>query len=63
MKMLFTADPEFDQRRAYLDELLSLPHLWPEQVAMVRSLADEKGVRVVICDKELGYGDWRQREQ
>ena len=46
---------EFDQRRAWLDELLRLPHLWPEQVAMVRSLAEELGVAVEIFDRAL---DW-----
>lgn len=46
---------EFDQRRAYLDELLSRPHLWPGQVAQAQGLAEELGVRIVIVDKAA---DW-----
>lgn len=49
---------EFDQRRAHLDELLSRPHLWPGQVALVRSLAEELGVQVVIVDRVLDW-DWK----
>lgn len=56
---------EFDQRRAYLDELLSLPHLWPAQVAQVQGLAAELGIEVVIYDKQADWNyeinDWRRR--
>lgn len=31
-----------------MEELLALPHLWPEQVAQVRALAAELGVEVVL---------------
>lgn len=48
---------EFDQRRAWLDELLAKRHLWPSQVAMVRVLAEELGVEVVIVDRTLDW-DW-----
>lgn len=52
-----------DQRRAWLDELLRLPHLWPSQVAVVKMLAEELGVKVVIMDKPLSWdgGEWKQR--
>ena len=46
---------EFDQRRAWLDELLSLPHLWPWQVLQVQALAEELGVPVRIFDRTM---DW-----
>ena len=48
---------EFDQRRAWLDELLRLPHLWPWQVVQVMALAEELGVQVVIVDRVLDW-DW-----
>lgn len=38
----------FEPRRVWLEELLALPHLWPEQVAQVRALAAELGVEVVL---------------
>jgi len=52
---------EFDARRAWLDELLSLRHLWPHQVAVVRMLAEELGVMVAIYGKPLNGGDWQVR--
>jgi len=54
---------QLDQRRVWLDELLALRHLWPSQVAVVRLLAEELGVKVAIYDKPLNGGDWRQREE
>lgn len=50
----------FDPRRVWLEELLALPHLWPEQVAQVRVLAAECGVEVVFLryglnEPELGW--------
>lgn len=48
-------EAQFNPRRVWFDELLALPHLWPEQVAMVRSLAEELGVAVEIFDRAL---DW-----
>lgn len=39
---------QFDQRRAWLDQLMSLPHLWPGQVEAVRVLAAELGINVRI---------------
>ena len=56
-------DVGFDQRRAWLDELLALRHLWPWQVAIVQALAEELGQPVVIYDKPLHGGDWRQRQE
>ena len=56
-------DAQFNQRRAYLDELLSKRHLWPEQVAVVRMLAEELAVEVVIADKPLNGGEWRRRQE
>jgi hypothetical protein len=52
---------DFDQRQAWLDELLSQPHLWPDQVVQVQALAEELGVEVVIVDKPLVGGDWKRR--
>ena len=56
---------EFDQRRAWLDELLSRKHLWPEQVALVQALAEEMGVQVVIVDRALDWNwetsTWQER--
>lgn len=54
-----------DQRRAWLDELLAKRHLWPGQVALVQTLADELGVPVVIMDKPLSWdgGEWKQRQE
>jgi hypothetical protein len=54
---------DFDQRRAWLDELLRLPHLWPWQVVQVQALAEELGVQVVIWDKALSWngGEWKRR--
>ena len=43
----------FEPRRVWLEELLALPHLWPEQVAQVRALAAEVGVEVVLWRYEL----------
>ena len=54
---------EFDARRAWLDELLSLRHLWPWQVLQVLALAEELGVAVVIADKPLNGGEWRRRQE
>lgn len=56
---------EFDQRRAYLNELFAMPHLWPWQVATVQALAEELGVPVVIVDKPLSWngGDWKVRQE
>lgn len=54
---------EFDQRRAHLDELLSRPHLWPGQVALVRSLAEELGVEVRFFEMALNapQRQWNER--
>ena len=56
---------EFDQRRAYLEELLSRPHLWPAQVAQVVALAEELGIEVVIYDRTIDWNyainDWQRR--
>ena len=58
---------DFDQRRAWLDELLSLPHLWPWQVVQVQALAEELGVEVVIYDRAADWNyqinEWRQRQE
>lgn len=51
----------FDPRRAMLDELLARRHLWPAQVAVVKMLAEELGVEVIIVDKPLNGGDWKRR--
>jgi len=60
-------ESEFDARRAWLDELLSLAHLWPWQVAQVMALAEELGVAVVIADKQVDWNyqinDWRVRQE
>jgi hypothetical protein len=55
----------FDQRRAWLDELLAKPHLWPSQVAVLKLLAAELGVEVHIYDLELSWngGRWRRRTE
>lgn len=52
-----------DIRRVWLEELLSKPHLFPEQVALVQSLAEELGVDVRIVDKRLSWngGEWQVR--
>ena len=59
-------DVGFDQRRAWFDELLRLPHLWPWQVVQVMALAEELGVTVAIMDKKADWNyainDWRLRE-
>lgn len=53
----------FDQRRAWLDELLAKPHLWPSQVAIARILAEELGVKLIIWDRDLNAPEkgWQQR--
>jgi len=60
-------ESEFNARRAWLDELLSLQHLWPWQVAQVLALAEELGVRVQIYDKMADWNyqinEWRQRQE
>ena len=48
-----SSSTEFDQRRAWLDELLAKRHLWPAQVLQAKALAEELGVRVVIVDRAL----------
>lgn len=55
-------DVEFNQRRAWLDELLSLQHLWPAQVAVVKMLAQEMGVEVRFYRLELNEPakGWRE---
>jgi hypothetical protein len=52
---------EFDQRRAFLEDLLSRRHLWPWQVTQVAALAEELGIEVVIYDKPLVGGEWKVR--
>lgn len=56
---------EFDQRRAWLDELLRLPHLWPWQVVQVQALAAELNVPVRIYDRALDWNwetsTWQER--
>jgi len=60
-------ESEFNARRAWLDELLSLAHLWPWQVVQVLALAEELGVRVRIYDKMADWNyqinEWRQRQE
>lgn len=58
-------ETQFDQRRAWLDELLAKPHLYPEQIALVRSLAEELDISVVIIDKRLSWngGQWQVRQE
>lgn len=67
MAMMTSSFTEFDQRRAWLDELLARRHLWPEQVAMVRSLAEELGVQVVIYDRLMDWNwsisQWMARQE
>jgi len=60
-----TPSPEqsFDPRRAWLEDLLTLPHLWPEQVATVRRLADTLGIKIVIYERSLTSDNWRQRPE
>lgn len=57
---------QFDQRRAWLDELMGLRHLWPWQVAQVLALAEELGVEVVIYDRPVDWnwetGRWTRRD-
>ena len=45
-RVLCMTETHFDQRRAWLDELMARPHLWPAQVEIVRRLAEELGVEV-----------------
>lgn len=54
---------DFDQRRAWLDELLALPHLWPGQVETVRALAAELGVQVHVWRCELTMDAVWQKER
>lgn len=44
---------QLDQRRAWLDELLALRHLWPAQVAVAKMLAEELGVEIKIWRLDL----------
>lgn len=55
-------DERFDQRRAWLDELLAKRHLWPNQVAIVRILAEELGVEIRIFEMDLNApaDGWRE---
>lgn len=59
------AGSEFDARRAWFEELLALPHLWPWQVAQVQALAEELGVTVTIWDRRVDWNyqinAWRPR--
>lgn len=50
-----------DPRRAWLDDMLARPHLWPHLELQVQALAQELGVEVVIVDKPLNGGDWKPR--
>jgi selenocysteine lyase/cysteine desulfurase len=60
-------ETQFDQRRAWLDELLAKRHLWPSQVAVLRMLAQELGVEVTIWDKKADWNyqinEWRRRQE
>lgn len=58
-------ETQFDQRRAWLDELLAKRHLWPSQVAVLRVLAQELGVEVKIFRLELNAPaeGWREVSQ
>lgn len=55
-------ETQFDQRRAWLDELLAKRHLWPSQVAVLRVLAEELGVEVKVFRLELNAPakGWRE---
>ena len=55
-------EEQFDQRRAWLDELLAKAHLWPAQVAVVKMLAQEMGVEVRFYRLELNEPakGWRE---
>ena len=55
-------ETQFDQRRAWLDELLAKRHLWPHQVAVVRLLAQEMGIEVRFFQMELNepLKGWRE---
>lgn len=56
---------DFDQRRAWLDELMSRPHLWPGQVETVKLLAQELGVEVRFYQLDLNEPakGWREVER
>lgn len=59
-----TTEP-FDQRRAWLDDLLSKPHLWPAQVQIVKLLAAELAIPVTFYRLSLndpGAG-WKVSDQ
>lgn len=55
-------ETQFDQRRAWLDELLAKRHLWPAQEQIVLTLAAELGVEVKLYRLELNrYGKgWQE---
>jgi len=57
------SETEFDQRRAWLDELLAKRHLWPHQVAVVKMLAEELGVEVRFFEMALNapQRQWNER--
>lgn len=51
-----------DQRRIWLDDLLSRPHLWPGQIETAKLLAEELGVPIQIWRRELRPGAVWQAE-
>lgn len=56
------ANTTFDQRRAWLDDLLSRPHLWPSQVETVKLLAAELSVELRLFQLDLNntQAGWRE---
>lgn len=55
-------ETQFDQRRAWLDELLAKRHLWPSQVAIVKMLAEELDIEVRFFQMEMNEPakGWRE---
>lgn len=53
---------QFNPRRAWLDELMSRPHLWPDQLEQVMRLADEMGVKINVWRRELTMDAVWQKE-
>lgn len=59
-----TTPSRFDQRRAWLDELLARRDLSPAQEETVRELAAELGVPVVFYRIDLwNYAGWQEFER